>query len=207
MLSTVEPTRRKQLSWIEAILDYKGWNRTRLAREAGVDPSTLSKFLNDPDNKSQLQTTSIEKIAAVGGIRPYNTTPPLRMDGLADSETEPYVAEQNPGLVDVAVSALKAGRNGVDPWVMRSRALEHEGFMPGDILLVDLNAQPQPGDAVCAQVYDRQGKAETVMRIYEHPFLVAASADPSVRKPFLVDDERVVIRGVVIASFRPRRAA
>lgn len=207
MLALVENTRRKQLAWIEAILEHKGWNRTRLAKTAGVDPSTLSKFLTDPLNKSQLQTNSIEKIAAASGFRPYFTEAPSRPEGLADIEAEPFDESSAPALVDVAVSALKSGRNGIDPWVMRSRALEHEGYLPGDILMVDLNMQPRSGDAVCAQIYDLQGKAETVMRIYEHPFLIAATSDPASRRPLLVDEERVLIRGVIVASFRPRRAA
>jgi len=92
---------------------------------------------------------------------------------------------------------------GVDPWVMKSRALEHAGYLPGDILIVDLNAKPQDGDAVCAQIYDRNGKTETAFRIYEYPFLIAASADPDLRRPVLVDNERASIRGVVMASIRP----
>lgn len=207
MLALVENTRRKQLAWIEAILEHKGWNRSRLAKEAGVDPSTLSKFLADPLNKAQLQTNSIEKIADASGFRPYLTHPPVRPAGLTDIEAEPFDETDATAVVDVAVSAMKAGRNGLDPWVMRSRALEHEGYLPGDILMVDLNMQPRSGDAVCAQVYDRQGKAETIMRIYEHPFLIAASSDPAARRPLLVDDEKVLIRGVIVASFRPRRAA
>jgi SOS-response transcriptional repressor LexA len=90
--------------------------------------------------------------------------------------------------------------------VLRSRSLESAGYMPGDILMVDLNGRPEPGDVVCAQIYDRSGKAETIFRIYEHPFLVAATLDGRLMKPHLVDNDRVVIRGVVIASLRERRA-
>ncbi len=207
MVLLVTNTRRRQLAWVEAILTHKGWSRTKLAREAGVDPSTLSKFLSDPDNKAQLQTNSVDKITAVGGIDPYQTAVPSRPQGLAESEAEPFFLETASPIVELAVSALKQDHNGIDPWVMRSRALEHEGYLPGDILMVDLNVGPKSGDAVCAQVYDRQGKAETVIRIYDDPFLISASSDPEVRKPLLVDGDRVVILGVVVASFRPRRTS
>lgn len=73
--------------------------------------------------------------------------------------------------------------------------------------MVDLNARPEVGDVVCAQVYDRAGKGETVFRVFEDPFLVAATLDTKLIRPLLIDNDRVVIRGVVVASFRERRAA
>ena len=206
MLCLVENPRRKQIAWLEGILAHKGWNRTRLAREAGIDPSTLSKFFNDPEAKAQLQANSIDRIWHISGIRPYETSPAPRQEGLSDREAEPYEFTAETAADILPLAALKNGRNGAEFWIMRSRALEHEGYLPGDILLVDLNATPVSGDAVCAQVYDRHGNAETVMRIYEQPYLVAASSDPAVRRPLIADDDHVVIRGVIIASVRPRRS-
>lgn len=210
MLALVENARRKQMDWITAILDYRGWHQTRLASEAGVDPSTLSRFMKDPLNKAQLQTNSVEKIARVGGIPPYQTQAVARVAGLAETEAEPLDFPTDPTSnlpFDIALSALRKARNGLDPWVMKSRALELEGYLPGDIIFVDLNETASIGDAVCAQVYDRNGKAETVFRIYEHPFLVSASTDKATRRPLLVDNNTVMIRGVIVASLRPRRAA
>lgn len=207
MLLAMDTARRKQLAWINAILEHRAWRPSRLAKEAKINHSTLSKFLNDPLNKAQLNTYSVEKIAAVGGIPPYEVAPPHRPPGLAEDETTPYETIGTENLVDRAVAAYKNGRNGVEAWVMQSRALEHEGYVPGDILIVDQNVTPQSGDAVCAQLYSRNGTAETVMRIYDHPFLVAASSDQLTRKPHLVDNASVVIKGVIIGSFRPRRLA
>lgn len=206
VLSLVENIRRKQIAWVNAVLVYRQWNRSRLAREGGFSHSTLSKFFNDKEDIAQLETTIVEKIARVGGIPPYQTEAPERARGLAESEATPYTASPS-DPVAAAIAALKAGRNGLDPWVLQSRALETAGYVPGDILMVDLNAEPKDGDAVCAQVYDRQGKAETVMRLYEDPFLVAATNDKHLMRPLLVDRDRVMVRGVVVASMRPRRAA
>lgn len=82
MLAIVENPRRKQLDWIGAILEHKGWRPSRLAKAAKIDHSTLSKFLNDPLNAAHLNSTSVEKIAAAGGIPPYHKQPvgqPLRI--------------------------------------------------------------------------------------------------------------------------------
>lgn len=108
--------------------------------------------------------------------------------------------------MDEAVRQIMRGRNATDPWVLRSRAVELAGYLPGDILLVDLNERARSRDLVCAQVYDwTRGKAETVFRIYESPYLIAASGEQHLLKPFVVDDDMVMIRGVVVGSIRPRR--
>ena len=204
MLVLVENVRRKQLNWVNAILSHKGWRPSRLAKEAGVDHSTLSKWLNDPVNAAQLNSTTVEKIAVAGGIPPYHAEAIAAPRGFAEAEAAPFLAIDADDPFTAAIAALKGGQPGVDAWVMKSRAMETAGFLPGDVLVVDLNAEPRDGDAVCVQLYDRAGRAETAFRIYEAPFLVAASHDPELRRPVLVDNERAVIRGVVIGSFRPR---
>lgn len=205
MLSVVEHTRRKQLDWFHAILEQKGWRPKRLADEAGINHSTLSKWLNDPDNIARLSSSSVDKIAEATGVPPYYTEPIMQSRGMAEVEAEPFIfADSDP--ITTAVAAIVSGRPGIDAWILRSRAMETAGFMPGDVLIVDLNAAPLDGDAVCAQLYDRAGRAETAFRIYESPFLIAASQDPALRRPLLIDNDRAQVRGVVITSLRPRLA-
>lgn len=206
MFCVVENVRRKQLQWLAFIRQVKGWSDADIARQTGRNASTLSKFLNDPENAAQLSARTVALIEQASGIPAYQSENVVKPRGLAEVESTPYEAEQVTAI-DGAVRALKGERNAVDPWILRSRSLEAAGYIPGDILMVDLNARPSPGDVVCAQVYDRTGKAETIFRLYEHPFLVAASLDAALLKPHLIDNDRVVVRGVVIASFRERRAA
>lgn len=199
----VENVRRQQLEWVKANLSHLNWNPTRASREAGISQSTLSKFLNDPANIARLETNSVEKLKAVFPFPPYRTGPPAIARGFAEHEAEPFIARGD-DPVSAAVDAVKAGRNSIDAWTLQSRALEVAGYLPGDVLMVDLNAGPHDGDAVCAQVYDRHGNAETVFRIHEAPYLQAATYARGLFKPLLVDGDRVMIRGVVIASIRPR---
>ncbi len=205
VVSTTEPTslRRRQLAWLQAMLDFRMWNVTRMAREAGVSQSTLAKFLNDPENIAQLSTNTVEKLATAGGIRPYETTPTMHPRGLSDREAERFEGFNDNPAFSKLIGALAAG-NSVVPWVLNTRALEVFGYLPGDVLMVDLNATPRDGDVVCAQLYDRNGEAETVFRILEHPFLVAATLDRATIKPLLVNNDTVVVRGVVTSSHRPR---
>jgi transcriptional regulator with XRE-family HTH domain len=203
LLSLVENVRRKQLNWVKAVMAARTWNASQLAAAAGIDHSTLSKFLNDTTNTAQLSTRSVEGIAEAGGIPPYMANPPSQPRGFAEQEAAPYIHTMDDPLAD-AISAITKGKNGIDPWVMRSRALENGGYLPGDLLIVDLNSQAHDGDVVCVQIYDRNGKAETAFRIFEKPYLVAASSDPALRRPILLDGDRAIIRGVVVASLRPR---
>lgn len=206
MLCVVEPVRKKHLAWVNAILQHKGLKPSRLAKEAGVNHGTILKFLNDPIGAARLNTYTIEKLEKYSGIPPFETSPVGAPRGFSENESEIYDPPAG-SYLSGAINAIKAGRNGIDPWVLNSRALENAGYFPGDVLLVDLNETPADGDVVCAQMYDRVGRAETVMRIYEHPFLIAATTDRNLLKPALVDNKSVVIRGVVVATLRDRRNA
>jgi transcriptional regulator with XRE-family HTH domain len=207
MLRLVENNlRRKQLAWLEAVLLHKNWNMSDLSRAAGVNASTISKFRSDADNVQQLSTRVVEKIANASGIPPYDTAAPAKPRGFAEVEAESYQAMPGDPLA-LSIGAARGNRNGIDAWVLRSRALETAGYLDGDVLMVDLNAEPRSGDVVCAQIYDDKGGAKTVFRILEDPYIIAASSDPAVMRPWHVGRDPVVLRGVVIQSFRPRRAA
>jgi hypothetical protein len=65
-----------------------------------------------------------------------------------------------------ALRSLIGDREGIEPWRLNTRALELEGYMPGDIVLVDLNASPQAGDAVYATIRE-QSRVEPIMRKFQ----------------------------------------
>ena len=112
-------------------------------------------------------------------------------------EQETYVAN--------VVHALYPGRHpAANVWQIRGPALELAGYLDDDLVIVDLNRiEARAGDVVCAQIYDAQrATAHTIIRIYEPPYLIAMSNDPAYRKPELVDEDRVVIKGLIVASFR-----
>jgi len=106
--------------------------------------------------------------------------------GLAEDAVR-FDAESADPTVSAAITALIGDRQAAVAWTIRTRALECIGYLPGDIVIVDLGCQPARGDVVCAEVYSlgRQD-AEMVMRIYEP------------RRPLMVDDARVTIKGVVL---------
>jgi transcriptional regulator with XRE-family HTH domain len=202
--SVAENLRRRQLAYIDAMTVHTGKTRTEIAREAGVSPSTISKFENDVDNISQLGNLTMEKISTVTGV-PFATWRADAPPQLAEAEATFLDDLPRDDYLKRLITALRAGGNAIDPWVLRSRALEVIGYMPGDVLLVDLNAEAKDGDVVCAQSYDRLGRAETIFRVFQKPFLTAHSMERPGFRPLFVDDDRVQIRGVVVSMLRPRQ--
>lgn len=202
---------QEQRQFLERVLARTGWTATELSRRASLDHSTLSRFLQGGREGHALRHSTIRKIEFASGLSFTGSSAVLvkgdaaRIEGLGEAEATPLAvdAEINP-----LVTAVVKGRNSVDPWLLRSRALENLGYRPGDMLLVDLNLKPQPGDVVLAQVFDWQkGGAETVFRSFQPPYLVAQTNDERLLRPMLVDDNAVVIKGVVVLSYRQRHAA
>lgn len=198
-----------QLRYIRSVIDRTGLTATAIARKAGLSHTVLTRFLNSPETAGTLETLTIGSIAAATGV----TAPPDILgaagQGMREPEARPYEADEaaSAGALVPALTAMSGHNEHLVPWVMQGRALEHLGWRAGDILMVDLNAEPQAGDVVCAQVYDMDlMRAETVFRLYEPPFLIAAGPDPASLKPLSVGDRAVAVKGVVVATFRPRTA-
>lgn len=209
-----EKLRTRQREWLQRVLIEKGIKPTPLAKTLGVAATTLTRKLNDPDDTAILSDLIVRRIADHLKVQVPNflddDLPAVHSRrGFAETDATPYLPE--PGLDGDLIQIIHrmTDRPGVDPWRMRGRALECMAYLPGDIMLVDLNAEAQPGDIVCAQVYDwtDHSNSRTVFRVYTPPFLVAAGPGEAYRAPFLVDNSNVVIKGVVIASLRPRPRA
>lgn len=204
----MDQSREEQLRWVRAVLAHLGVNATQLAKRAGIAPSTLNRPLNEADYAGHLSGRIIGKIAEVAGLKPMEFPRALAGFGEADAERYSFSDPVFGTATDRAVRELAAGRNGRDPWVMKSHALELSGVLPGDIMIVDLNMQPRPRDLVCAQVYDWKGsRAETIFRLFEPPWLLTHSAREAPAKPLAVDGETVAIKGVVTAVLRSRAQA
>lgn len=203
MLRLVNNTRQRQLSWLQAIQEETGWNQSELARRAGISHATLSKFRNDPNNAALLDTAIVAKIVAVSPIPHYELQVSTFPDGFQEGEAEEVTGEPYSGPMARAIAAMRHGAQALDPWVLRSRVLEYLGYVPGDVLMVDLSLLPSEGDVVCAQVSDRRGRVDTAFRVFHPPYLVAATGDKRFLKPLLIDDH-VAVMGVVVTSLRPR---
>jgi transcriptional regulator with XRE-family HTH domain len=200
----MEPSRTDLQAWLRSVLEQTKLTPTALASKAGVAQSTVTRFLNSPD-APMIGLRTVAKIAHAAGVTPYGAPSNApRANGFNEPEAVPYHAQTNGPLAPI-LNLLSTQHRAVDPWLLQTDALELAGYLRGDVVLVDLNAQPRAGDIVCAQLYRwSEGRADTVFRLFEPPYLIAMARDPDVRKPALVDNDRVIIKGVVMLTLRQR---
>lgn len=194
----------RHFAWVDWLLAKTGKTDASLAKDAGLNPNYIYR---NRAVGTVLGATQIRILTEFYGLPGPDTYLLPGASGLSD-EGAPYdaaAAGTEPTIKAVIESALK-GRPNAAPWVLKTHALRDAGYLVGDIIISDGDVPAQAGDAVVAQVYDlRSGTAETVFRILESPYLVAASNDPALRKPLLVDNERVIVMGTITHSFRMRR--
>jgi hypothetical protein len=192
-------TRQAQLEWLGKILAETGLTRHGLAVKAGIPPQTLNMFVAAKATHS-LSSGNLEKIYRATGYR-YGSdrrVPPRPI------ESELYKVKSKE---DFDFVSSFDGSNGFEARVLGSRALECAGYLPGDVLIIDRNTEAKPGDIVCARIFNWQGSgSELIFRVWEPPFLQSATFDPALRQIFTVDNDLVLIEGVVVFSVRRRMA-
>lgn len=192
----------RHFAWIDWVTAQTGLSDTSIAEKAGLAPN----YLYRKRGKSPIKPAMIRQITEALGVPGPDV---YQISGIpaASEEAAPYKAGTEFHMhYDALVEQMLGDNPDASAWTLNTHALESAGYLPGDIVITDAKAIPYVGEAVCAQVYDvKSGTAETVFRILERPYLVAASADPALRKPLLIDDERVIVMGTVVTSLRPRR--
>jgi len=205
-------TSRLHRDYVRLVLDRTRMKATPLAKELGIAASTLTRLLREPDDSTvTLHARTLSKLEEHSGI-PFSSAGEQSGVGVGRGfreETVPYDAKGADPSLSAALKALISGRREATSLTVRTRSLEGLGILPGDIVVVDLGARAEPGNTVCAEVYDvRRGTTETVLRVYEPPFLFAASFDETLRQPLFVDNNNVTIKGVVLPHrLRPTPAS
>ncbi|MBW4710711.1 helix-turn-helix domain-containing protein [Roseobacter sp. YSTF-M11] len=151
-----------------------------------------------------LQVPLDEVLKKAGVLGAEAERPPVR--GFSDGDARPWTGK--PGAredVDQKARAFGGGKAGIDVWTVSTEVMSLGGYLSGDYILVDTHQSERcrAGDIVIAQKYDWQtGSATTLLRRYEPPVLVSASASVREQRVTVVDGQNVVIKGKVIASWR-----
>ena len=197
---------RETKDWIKAMASHMGLSPSRLALNAGMAASTVTRFLNDHSGKVGITQSTLESIAAYTGFRPHQFPGRGRM-GVPEPDAVPLHLDSYvpPHWIQMAASVLTNAGRGVEAWVMKGAALDGLGILPNDVLLIDTKAKPKTGDVVLAQVLDYSTRTEeTIMRVYQAPFVVAHSIRLGPVRPEHVDEDRVRIAGTSIGVLRAR---
>ena len=189
-------------AWLRWAMKLTGMRPSPFAKEAGLSPSTVLRAI-DEENPISMERRSIDKIVErfeIPGPDTYLTQGSYARSttiraAFVDVELEKYTAE-TPNLTSTQ------GR-----WEIRTRALELAGYLPGDTVIADSGEAPRANDVVIARhLHTGKPGADTVLRIYDPPYLLTATLDDNAkRKPLLVDNVNVSIWGVVVKSWRERR--
>lgn len=195
----------------ESIVQGEEWRRrlqqvvgdhggpSTVSRLSEVPLQTLKNHLNGRTKKAPLG--DLKRIAETCGVSSgwlaaveEHATPPAR---LSQADVEPFG-----GSLDASAAKLPAGHR---RWLVKSRALELAGYLPGDMIEFDTGKRPRGGEPVVAQVHDDAGGAETVLRLYRPPFLTVHTADPGIDpRPIQLDPSgaRVKMMGGFVQMIR-----
>lgn len=191
--------------WLLSILDERGMSPIQLAKMTGISPTTIYRAL-DPDSQFTATMRTLNKIAQKTG-----KAPPAVAD--VDSEAEAAVF-RNDGhsvqRVDLPAQISKAYLNDLRFAALKvcDRSLELEGYMPGDIVVVDEDISPKSGDIVWAEIKPSvPGASQTVLRLFEPPFLLSRAVERRVDQLPVLIDRSVRILGTAVEMVRSLRRA
>jgi transcriptional regulator with XRE-family HTH domain len=194
--------REQQLAWLDHIASSSNLSLTEIARIAGLTPSTLTRFRNNDEMGHTLTARTVKKIEDATRVPAYEARVLPKIQAFSEDEATLYridIESGNP--LEQALVSIAAKSNSIDLWRLKTSALAAMGYPAGMVVAVDRDAIPRNGDAVCAQKYDfRRGTAETLFRVWRTPYLLSAYANDEPANPEIVDNENVVIMGVIVGG-------
>lgn len=180
--------------WILDICRRRNLTPSELAKQAGVSTSTLTRLVYDEEFSGTLSGRTIAKIARAARVRPPELYDAANVLDHAEPDAVPVASEEE--------AAKETEGAMLEYHQITSTALQLAGYLPGDYIQVDKSVAPRPGDVVLA-IKASDGTRQTLVRIFQPPYLIAATADPSPPPPELVDP-RIQIVGVVVKAWRHR---
>ena len=215
------PAAMEEKNRIREWRERRGLSQAQLAERMGLHQQAVHRL---ESGQHELKAQHLKAYARALGVRPIDILPRDMVDappgaggGLFEMDEgweglpandrvrrrkpapKPETASVStlPRALGMAPEALER----LHVWTLDSPALEGAGLRRGDVLLVDRDRTPAPGDIVCAALLGA-GRSQTVFRLYQPPFLLTANLDETLRDPLLIDRARVRIDGVVCGLVR-----
>lgn len=175
--------------------------KSQVADRIGISRDKISKVLA---LKRELRPV---EIAALLELFDTKTGPASRPSGFAEGDTTPFALaaamRTESGKTPLAdlLAALAPGARHVQTHTV-NRPVSSLALREGDILVLELNGKPVPGDLLVVQIIDPDHAAATTsLREYLPPNLVSREAD-NPRPVIALDDQTASIAGIVRASLR-----
>jgi len=212
-------------TWIQAILDEKGWTAGKLAKAAKVAPSTISRALN-PDYEFTPSTRTLAKIAAAVN----RVAPEIASEGLesprAIGRRIPIMGEVRAGAwFDIEPDPQPKGWVYFDDpefekarvWALTVVGQSMNMHYPDGSTVIVADAQEtgvHDGDHVVVRRIDENGRAETTLKeVVVEPggvVLWPRSTDPAHQEPIRLprrqaeSQDGAEIIATVVADYRKR---
>lgn len=196
--------------WFKDRKRRAGVTNSEIAAQLGRDHTVISKIVSGSQRMtmdwakifSDMLGVPLAEVLEKTGLADAPTAQQFQ-PGFSESDAAPYVAGGPPARQTTTIAEAFGARPGVDIWRVNTASMALAGYLPGDYMLVDTHKaeRVKAGDVVVAQVYSPRG-AKTVLRRWMPPVLVAAAAPTEDEPVYVVDNDNVVIRGKVTASWR-----
>ncbi len=185
--------------WIEQICETNSITATEIAKRISASPSTITRQIK-PGWTRKPSLDVLRRISSAFRVAiPPELIGAVDVQGFAEPDISPITPEYEP----------EEGWNAnLSDWQVRSHSLAALGCMPGDHIRFDASLAPMSGDIVIAQIYRiGQPGADTVMRLYMPPFLVAAELGAPSIAPINIDTSgrHMAIMGTMIKRWTLRK--
>lgn len=198
--------------WFKAQQRKAGVTAEDIGARLGKDRSLVSRIyvgrqrmkLDEAKIFAEVLQVPLDEVLRRAGVADGPTAQVLTY-GSAHGDAGKWLPQQGDNRHIAEIAQAFGARPGMDIWEVHSAAMSLQGIMPGDFMLVDVEApeRAKAGDIVVAKVYDKpRGEASTILRRFEPPVLVAASADAEDQRVYVVDGINVILQGKVKASWR-----
>jgi transcriptional regulator with XRE-family HTH domain len=219
------PRKARVQAWVQKICDDLGITYTELARRAGIDSATLTRFMNNISYKPNLSNTTVQKIAEAV-MRPEPEYPSLtvpktvltvRVLGTAAAglwkdvsiiSDDQYTHEEIPVVESPKYAGYEQYALIVEGNSVNQRIQDGEYAIC--VAWNDLGLDPKDGQYVHVE-RNRGGLTEATIKVVRiHGKVIELwpdSSDPKFQEPLKLahadEDTEVRIRGLVIGKYRP----
>lgn len=199
-MQTYAAWQNRYRQWIEQICEINNVTPTEIAKKIKASPSTITRQIKE----GWTHKPSVDVLRRISTT--FRISIPSELIGGSDLNglAEPDVTPINPQF-----EPHEGWNANLSDWTVRNHSLAALGYIPGDHIRFDASVQPVAGDIVLAQIYRiGQPGADTVMRLYLPPFLVAAEFGAASIAPINIDTSgrHMAIMGTMIKLWRLKKA-
>jgi transcriptional regulator with XRE-family HTH domain len=187
-----------ELQRLKQLLGRHGVTQSELAQILGRDKSVVTHLFQGKRMLKADEALRIAKRLGVSVEEVLGSPTPALAEGFEESplipfQSAPQKLKRHPQVVQKAGQYFLDAQSSPSPKAfaleVRDDSLNLAGILPGDVIISELDVACRAGQIVVVQHYKGAG-AETLLRKYEPPFLLAHSTNPDF-SPMQVQDKNI----------------